>query len=1107
VTFSNWTLQPFATIPSVAQIVSVTDSQHVVLSQAAVNTTNAYIMWGTDNVPAINACILAAAQSNLSNGTAECTLPAGNYFLATAPYYTLPPVGDDGAYGQPAGGSGATFTTTVTNGRITGYTVTSAGSGYVPNSTLLTTLSGGCGSQLYSTDCGQGYLTARTDSGGHVTSMAIVYPGFGYQTGPTGTVNAKGGDGAAAAATLTGSTMNTPAMTSPGAGYVPNSTLPWFALGGGCTTIKTVGGTATVGKGTVMTDSNGQATGTVTVTTNATGCANAPTIIFGSFACNSGTAASPSWGQCTNLDPLTPPSIPVQILLNGNVSLKGKSASLFSVWDRRTVDSNEPAMIGGALFGGEISGLTFGNGFIGILGASNPNTFSLKNLTFYTGIGIWTPVTDLGFTGSDLTFYSYASWVNGGTWQHRTDWSAGWEGFWNAESLTNVIVTSGYYSISSAIDDWFASTFYHPEFSAGSTDFPETCKFPQTPNQRQTSAMLDGGLAAGNLMCYRGITSVGLALLSPDSGGGGGQINNLTAKGLSRYVFYGAYSGILNQLSCEGCTPLTVDPYRAAAVQEGGIVLASKGASINYFNWAAGTVNRPIWSIPEAGAPASSSWSNVSGRTFQNFDGSSDPNYQNLIPFQFGISVGNISTTGGTVDFNGHRSNGAGPNYMGSWRTLASSTDGIQYLGSDGSTNVMDMSLSGVNVHEPFTAPSVKVGSGTALSGSAGNGGYAQETTNATKTGGHCVQFDGNGNTVDAGAPCNSGGGGVGVTNTPAWLTYLGDGSDGANTNASGLMSGDYYYTNFTVPYGSTVSAGFGGLTIHATGTCTIAGQITANSRISTAVGTGGGGGGGGGGGTSAGAAGNASNVAVNGLLQTVFSGGTGGTSSGGNGGNSSGAFTANKPRAIVLSAGTLDGFFIQGGVGGLGNGNSYSGTSSGSGVSLTLICGSITGTDGTHVGTIDASGQPGAPSTANNVGANGGGGGGVVLLSSQKAVTQWPNVYVAGGGGGLATVPNAISEGGSCNSPAKATLGVTGGALSSCTVVQAGAGCGTGAGVTFVIQGGGGTGGTVTPTWSGGALASCAASGGSGYTAATYTGAGKGGDGAPGIAAEFQNW
>ena len=38
-----------------------------------------------------------------------------------------------------------------------------------------------------------------------------------------------------------------------------------------------------------------------------------------------------------------------------------------------------------------------------------------------------------------------------------------------------------------------------------------------------------------------------------------------------------------------------------------------------------------------------------------------------------------------------------------------------------------------------------------------------------------------------------------------------------------------------------------------------------------------------------------------------------------------------------------------------------------------------------------------------------------------------------------------------------QATLGVTGGALSSCTVVQAGIGCGPGTGVTFVVQGGGG--------------------------------------------------
>jgi hypothetical protein len=115
--------------------------------------------------------------------------------------------------------------------------------------------------------------------------------------------------------------------------------------------------------------------------------------------------------------------------------------------------------------------------------------------------------------------------------------------------------------------------------------------------------------------------------------------------------------------------------------------------------------------------------------------------------------------------------------------------------------------------------------------------------------------------------------------------------------------------------------------------------------------------------------------------------------------------------------------------------------------------------------------------------------------------------VSVSGGPGALAIVPQALATSGSCTTQPKVTLGVTSGALSSCAVVQAGAGCGSGTNVTFNIRGGGGTGGTVTPTWSGGALSSCTASGGSGYTAATYTASGTGGDGGNGWLAEFQGW
>jgi hypothetical protein len=135
-----------------------------------------------------------------------------------------------------------------------------------------------------------------------------------------------------------------------------------------------------------------------------------------------------------------------------------------------------------------------------------------------------------------------------------------------------------------------------------------------------------------------------------------------------------------------------------------------------------------------------------------------------------------------------------------------------------------------------------------------------------------------------------------------------------------------------------------------------------------------------------------------------------------------------------------------------------------------------------------------------------------VVILSSQATVTTWPSVYVAGGPGGLATVPEAVATSGTCTSQPKATLGVTSGALSgTCTVVQAGVGCGTGTGITWNILGGGGTAGTaaINPTWSSGALASCTVTPGtsSGYTAATYTTSGAGGDGGAGWYAEFQGW
>ena len=72
--------------------------------------------------------------------------------------------------------------------------------------------------------------------------------------------------------------------------------------------------------------------------------------------------------------------------------------------------------------------------------------------------------------------------------------------------------------------------------------------------------------------------------------------------------------------------------------------------------------------------------------------------------------------------------------------------------------------------------------------------------------------------------------------NTPGWLQNLGTGADGPNTNASGNLAGNRNYTDFTVPFGNTLTINNTvGLTIHATGACIIAGTITGVPGSTTA--------------------------------------------------------------------------------------------------------------------------------------------------------------------------------------------------------------------------------------------------------------------------------
>ncbi len=97
-----------------------------------------------------------------------------------------------------------------------------------------------------------------------------------------GTDSLSGGSGATATVTLSGSTLNTPVVNSGGTGYKVSSTIEWDALAGtsGCTVIGDIYGRPTVAKGSVSVNSSGVVNGTMTITTNATGCTSAPTIVF-----------------------------------------------------------------------------------------------------------------------------------------------------------------------------------------------------------------------------------------------------------------------------------------------------------------------------------------------------------------------------------------------------------------------------------------------------------------------------------------------------------------------------------------------------------------------------------------------------------------------------------------------------------------------------------------------------------------------------------------------------------------------------------------------------------------------------------------------------------
>jgi hypothetical protein len=232
------------------------------------------------------------------------------------------------------------------------------------------------------------------------------------------------------------------------------------------------------------------------------------------------------------------------------------------------------------------------------------------------------------------------------------------------------------------------------------------------------------------------------------------------------------------------------------------------------------------------------------------------------------------------------------------------------------------------------------------------------------------------------------------IVMTPPWLYWQGDGTSSFSClSGTCPITGENWYTNFTVAAGATVTnaSSNSAIVIRATGTCTVNGTIS-NSVNSGSFGTSGdgdfgGGGGGGGGGTGAGSWGETTQVIPN---IPLVNGGIGGNAGGGAAG--SGRSTTINQYQMFMSVGSD--WPSGGGAGGQGGSNGAAGGNGGGPV--ILVCDIIDFT-----GTIDVSGAPGGNAAGNNTGAGGGGGGGYAVLAAPTFVANTGTIRVIGGPGG----------------------------------------------------------------------------------------------------------
>ena len=210
----------------------------------------------------------AVATATTALGVTGITFSSAGFGYSSAPTVTIAGVG--------GAGSGAEAVATITNGFVTGITITKPGSGYVNGATVSFT-GGGASQQAAATattsfvvtgvtvtSSGSGYNPSTTDvilnpvgsgatgvanmSGGVVTSIRITDNGSGYSSTTPPTISLiPFGSGALATSTLSGGSVNGVTVTNPGVNYAVPPVVTFSPAPGGGTTatgVATVGGVA-----------------------------------------------------------------------------------------------------------------------------------------------------------------------------------------------------------------------------------------------------------------------------------------------------------------------------------------------------------------------------------------------------------------------------------------------------------------------------------------------------------------------------------------------------------------------------------------------------------------------------------------------------------------------------------------------------------------------------------------------------------------------------------------------------------------------------------------------------------------------------------------------